>query len=59
MQLAELGDDIVGREGWSNKSADHNADSYALFGSAARLLDYPDNAMRVGKMERSRRLRGE
>jgi hypothetical protein len=47
MQLAELGDDVVGREGWSTKAADHNADSYALFGSAARLLDHTSNPMRV------------
>jgi hypothetical protein len=47
-QLAELGDNVVGREERSNKAADHNADSYALFGSAAKLLDHPTNPRRVG-----------
>jgi hypothetical protein len=38
--LALRGDDVVGLNGWSAKAPDHNADSIALFGSAAKLLDH-------------------
>jgi hypothetical protein len=31
---------VVGGEHWSPKAPDHNADSIALFGIAAKLLDH-------------------
>lgn len=45
--LAEKSPDITGIDGWNKKTPDHNADSIALFGSACKLLDDPDNPRRV------------
>jgi hypothetical protein len=48
-----MGDDVVGMLNWSPKAPDHNADSLALFGSAAKLLDHewPRRVLDDGRIE--------
>jgi len=52
-QLAQYGPDVVGTVDWNLKAADHNADSLALFGSAAKLLDdpWPRRVLDDGRIE--------
>jgi hypothetical protein len=51
--LAETGEDVVGMANWNLGAPDHNADSLALFGSAARLLDHerPRRVLDNGRIE--------
>jgi hypothetical protein len=51
--LATRGATVVGVENWSPKAPDHNADSIALFGSAAKLLDHehPRRVLDDGSIE--------
>jgi hypothetical protein len=53
LQLAKYGADVVGPINWSRKAADHNADSYAIFGVAAKLLDdkWPRRVSEDGRIE--------
>ncbi|KAH3942841.1 hypothetical protein HBI56_053270 [Parastagonospora nodorum] len=45
--LALRGPDTSGLHPWNPEAPDHNADSIAMFGSAAKLLDDPEKPRRV------------
>jgi hypothetical protein len=51
--LAQTGENVVGMINWGLNAPDHNADSLALFGSAARLLDHerPRRVLDDGSIE--------